>query len=75
MNANPDTDPREQRIIDLEIKLSFMEDLLDELNQAVVRHQQHIDMLAREVTGLRQQIGDNTTGTFRSLREELPPHY
>lgn len=75
MNENQDTDPREQRIIDLEIKLSFMEDLLDELNQAVVRHQRHIDLLVREVTALRQQVGDNTPGSFRNLREELPPHY
>jgi len=72
MNEKQDT---EQRLIDLEIKFSFMEDLVDELNQVVVRQQQQIDLLIREVTTLTQQPGDNAPGTFRNLRDELPPHY
>lgn len=66
----------EQRLIDLEIKVGFMEDLVDSLNEVVARQQQHIELLLREVSALRlqQDDGGGSPG-FRSLRDELPPHY
>lgn len=65
----------DKRLTDLEIKASFTEDMVEELNQLVVRQQQQIDMLIREVLQLRQQSSDSGQPTFRSLRDELPPHY
>jgi SlyX protein len=65
----------EQRLTDLEIKASFTEDLVDHLNQVIVRQQQQMDVLLREVMQLRQQMPEGGVGTFRSLRDELPPHY
>ena len=65
----------EQRLVDLEIKFSYAEDLLDELNRIVARQQQHIDLLLREIARLRQQVDDSAPPAFRSLRDELPPHY
>lgn len=65
----------EQRLMDLEVKASFMEDLLDSLNQVVVRQQQHIDLLMREIGALRDQMPEAGSTPFRSLRDELPPHY
>lgn len=71
-----DTHEHEQRLIDLEIKLGFLEDLIEQLNQVVVRQQQQIDALIHEVLALRQsQGGDAGAPGFRSLRDELPPHY
>jgi SlyX protein len=70
------TDRTEQRLTDLEIKLGFAEDLIDTLNEVVARQQQQIDLLVRELTDLRRQNpAENTPGAFRSLRDELPPHY
>lgn len=68
------TDATEQRLTELEIKASYAEDLLDQLNDALVRQQQQIDVLTREVLELRQQR-DADPATPRSLRDELPPHY
>ena len=65
----------EQRLTDLEIKASFTEVLVDDLNQVIVRQQQQLDVLLREVMQLRQQVPEGNPGTFRSLRDELPPHY
>jgi len=65
----------EQRLTDLENKASFTEDLVDHLNQRVVQQQRQIDLLTREVTQLRQQNPAGESGEFRSLRDELPPHY
>lgn len=65
----------DKRLTELEIKASFTEDLVDTLNQVIARQQQQIDLLIQEVTHLRQQGNDGGAGTFRSLRDELPPHY
>ena len=65
----------EDRLIDLEIKASFTEDLVDHLNQIVTRQQDQIDALLRELAALRQQGAEPDAGAFRSLRDDLPPHY
>jgi SlyX protein len=65
----------ESRLTELEVKLSFSENLLDELNRTLYRQQQHIDRLEQALRGLRQQVQDNTPAEARSLRDELPPHY
>lgn len=65
----------DKRLTDLEVKSGFTEDLLDHLNQLVARQQQQIDLLINEVIQLRQQVNDAGGGTFRSLRDEMPPHY
>lgn len=71
----PNEHATDQRLTDLEIKASFSEDLLDHLNQLIARQQQQIDWLTREVTQLRQQPQAGDANEFRSLRDELPPHY
>lgn len=64
----------EQRLTELEIKASFTEDTLDRLNEVVVRQQQQIDLLQRELARwLAQAPAEGAP--LRSLRDELPPHY
>lgn len=63
-----------RRVTELEVKAAFTEDLLDTLNETVARQQQQIEALLREVLELRRQAPDEGTG-FRSLRDEVPPHY
>jgi SlyX protein len=65
----------ERRVNELEIKASFTEDLLDQLNLALYRQQQQIDSLILQVAQLRQQSPDSGAGATRNLRDELPPHY
>ncbi len=65
----------DQRLTDLEIKASFAEDLLDQLNQVIVRQQQEIDLLMREVRDLRQQMPEGAGPAQSRASEELPPHY
>lgn len=64
-----------QRLIQLEIKASFTEDLLDKLDQVVIGQQAQIDRLKRELQLLRQQTSTDADPTSRNLRDELPPHY
>ena len=70
---NPDDLVR--RLEELEIKASYAEDLMEQLNITVFRQQQQIDWLLREVAGLRRQVPEGTTPMLHSLRDELPPHY
>ena len=72
MNAHELTD---QRLTELEIKLSYADDLLDTLNRQVAQQQHAIDLLLGEVRRLRQNQAESDTPGFRSLREEMPPHY
>ena len=65
----------ESRITELEIKISYAEDLVDELNRVVFRQQQQIDFLARELDALRQQVQAAPPAQTSSLLDELPPHY
>ncbi len=75
MQNTDNPDRIEQRLTELEIKAGFMEDLVEQLNQVIIRQQQQIDLLTREVGHLRQQTPDDGAPVFRSLRDELPPHY
>lgn len=70
----------DERLTDLEIKASFMDDMLDELNQVIIRQQATIDLLVREVAALKAQppetgspgLGGDVTAR---ARENAPPHY
>ena len=65
----------EERLTNLEIKACFSEDLLDRLDQIIIRQQDQIDRLTRELQWLRQQAPAEGATAPRSLRDELPPHY
>ena len=72
-----EADPQrtEARLTDLEVKLSFLDDLVDRLNEVIVQQQDRIDGLVQEITRLKQQAASAEPAAFRSLRDELPPHY
>ena len=63
------------RLTELEIKASFNEDMLDQLNQVVIGQQRQIDALVSEVGRLRQQIPETDTGGSSRVDDDLPPHY
>ena len=65
----------EERLNELEIKASFTEDLVEQLNQIIIRQQQDLDALARQIGQLREKLTEPGTGSARSARDELPPHY
>ena len=65
----------EQRLNALEIKASFSEDLLEQLDTVVIRQQQQIDLRVREVAALRQPVANSSADSPRSLRDDMPPHF
>lgn len=65
----------EERIMNLEIKLSFTEDLIEQLNQTVYKQQQQIEFLYRELKSIREQAGNNDQPGGHNLKDDIPPHY
>jgi len=65
----------EKRIDELEAKLAFAEDLLDTLNETVVRQQREIDKLHYTVLKLAEQLRQLPGNEPRRLEDEMPPHY
>ena len=65
-----------ERLTELEIKSSYADDLLEQLNMTIYRQQQQIDSLIQQVAHLRQQSQNaGQDGAAGNLRDELPPHY
>jgi SlyX protein len=64
----------EDRITNLEIKLSFTEDLIEKLNQIVYKQQQQIEFLYRELKSIKEQASSSGGGSG-SLKDDIPPHY
>jgi SlyX protein len=65
----------EERLNELEAKLAFAEDLIDTLNQTVVRQQGQLDLIQQQLRLLHQQLQDALPDEARTPREDIPPHY
>ncbi|MFZ3039354.1 MAG: SlyX family protein [Polynucleobacter sp.] len=65
----------EDRITNLEIKLSFTEDLIDQLNQTIYKQQQQIEFLYRELKSIKEQASSTDGIGNGSPKDEIPPHY
>ncbi len=68
----------EEKLIELESKFSYQEDLLSDLNKTVIFQQRQIDELLREVTLIKdqwQEAIEHDAGQRMRQRDEKPPHY
>lgn len=62
----------EERLIELETKLAFLENYINELNAVVIEQDKSLKRLSAEYDDLRKQIN----ASKESLPEgEKPPHY
>jgi SlyX protein len=77
MNELPDSPAAwaQSRLIELETKITFAEDLLETLNQTMARQQVQIDSLQQQLRLLHQQLKDAQPDGTTSPRDEIPPHY
>jgi len=65
----------DSRITELETKLAFAEDLLETLNQTVIRQQAQLDSMQQQLRLLHQQLQEALPDETRTPRDEIPPHY
>jgi len=67
---------QEERIINLAIKFSHQDQLLDDLNKIVTAQQLTIERLEKEILDLKRSINtENGISGNRSLADDKPPHY
>lgn len=69
------SEAHDERLTRLEIKISYLEDLVDTLNTMAARQHDQIALLRHALSQLRQRQDESPPAAFRSLRDELPPHY
>ncbi len=72
----PDEQMTEARLIDIEIKITRQEDLLESLNQVVYQQQKKIDKLEALCAVLSRHAQDapGSEGE-RNAAQDKPPHY
>jgi SlyX protein len=64
-----------ERIDELELKVSFLDDALEKLDQVVIRQQTQIDALIGEIVTLKASSTDGGLAAPGNLRDDLPPHF
>jgi uncharacterized coiled-coil protein SlyX len=62
----------EERIISLEEKFSYQDDIINELNIMVANHELTINILKDQIKTIQE---DATATSGRSLLDDVPPHY
>ena len=65
----------EMRLDALEIKAIYADELLEKLDQVIVRQQAQIDVLILEIHRLRQPVADADGMLLQSTAGDRPPHY
>ncbi len=75
-HAQEDRKMNEDRLIDIEIKLSRSDDMLEELNKVVYEQQKKIDRLEVLYAALLRRVPESADNDGeRNLAHEKPPHY
>ena len=68
----------EEKLIELETKFSYQEDLLSDLNDIVAKQQLQLDELITEMSGIKKQLQDAAergSAGGHEEQDEKPPHY
>jgi len=67
----------EHRITELEMKLAFQEDTINQLDAVICKQQNKIDKLSKQLSHLLEhaQDTDKSTTKINSLADDVPPHY
>ena len=66
----------EERLVNIETKISFQEDLIEELNKVVYQQQKKLNQLEAICTSLTRHIQSLAeAGNESKPANEMPPHY
>jgi uncharacterized coiled-coil protein SlyX len=65
----------ETRLTEVEIRYTYLEQLVKDMSQVMHQQQQTIDLLSTRIERLEQVIADAMNQSGESLPHEKPPHY
>jgi len=67
--------PNDERMNELELKLTFLDDAVASLNDTEAQQSQRLLQLERALTELRQELAALRTNLSDDVHDEPPPHY
>ena len=68
----------ENRITELEIKVAYQEDTIQQLDRVICQQQDQLDLLKKQLKQLTESNQDASDGGEKGLLsaiDEVPPHY
>ena len=66
----------EERLVNIEAKIAFQEDLIEELNKTVYQQQQRLERLEAACASLARHLQSLTEARNEGMSDnERPPHY
>ncbi|TCV88794.1 SlyX protein [Testudinibacter aquarius] len=72
----PSLNELQQQLAELEVKITFQEGTIEDLNQAIIEQQFLIDKLQHQLRLIAHKLSDLQPSNIASQSEETPPpHY
>ena len=65
----------DEKIIDIETRLAYQDDTIQQLNDVIYRQQQQIDKLEKTMQLLLERLQELMAGSAGEVIDEKPPHY
>ena len=66
----------DDHLLDIETKLSYQENLLDQLNSIIIKQQEELDVLKRALLTIQERVNSlNESSAENGDLYERPPHY
>ncbi len=65
----------ETRIEDIEVRIAYLEQTVEALNQVVIKQQDRLDLLVMELMRTKQQVESGAEFVRPQSEETPPPHY
>jgi|TARA_B110000438_G_scaffold9829_1_gene9986 SlyX protein len=64
------------QLINIETKLSYQENLLDQLNSIIIKQQDELDILKRALLSIQERVSTLNEPSVEVVdSDERPPHY
>lgn len=62
-------------MIELETKVAYQEDMIEQLNNVIIEQQQSIDRLSARLDQMVKHLEAEENAEVNDLSDEIPPHY
>ena len=65
----------DNKLVELEEKISFLQNMLDELNMVVFRQSEKIEKLTNEIKVTNEKLINQSDSSDSEVTDDQPPHY
>ena len=65
----------DSKLVELEEKISFLQNMLDELNMVVFRQSEKIEKLTNKIKVTNEKLINQSDSSDSEVTDDQPPHY